>query len=387
MKDEERQDKPYLNRQASGPEAEAPEEARPTWYGRAADGPYRSGGMTPELAARIERAAAARPQTRRRALAAAGAAAALLLVAAAAQLAGGGDGGPGPAARVAPGGGSAAAVSAAPAASPGPAASAAVPGETGAPQATEPAAASSAPSFSPASPAASSSPAPSPPAAEFKLPSGTYSIEVPDEQLKYAVDAAESPEGIVWFPLPKLLGRGTLDEHAATPYKLYLSPKKEGVLSAEATDARLICTLPMTVYLEQARADADMRLNSLFNVGPYVLMSTSAHLPGAAQPSEEKLWLLDLKNVGTTGEAEAKEIVSFHSVGGYQFEMGIDNEQAALFYIYSTPDGNGGYERKARIYHPDSETEETPVSYERREDGSLTYTGADGTHTLKLIWD
>jgi len=323
-------------------EASVPE-TQPDWYKRAETGPFDGNKFTPLLMSKVEHSAAKdaerrmnKPRRRRNAAIWAGGAAVVLVLGSlgwnsgllndSRQLAG-----PVPTLSGAPVLGVLPEHSQLP--SPVPAQMAAVPPEE--------AAASTAP-------APSATALPPPGAAVFELGGTAYYAPLLHSSDQAFTQAALTSEGVVWSPAPARIENGNMDDHPTQPYSLYVSSMDQPELTLSSS--QLIYTLPLTSRIAKAGKDAYMDLNKIIGLDSYVLFVTSAHLPGTAQASEEKLWVLDLREVTGGTAAEPKEIVSFHSAGGRMFTFGLDSQRRELVYIYSTPNGDGEYDKEAVRY-------------------------------------
>lgn len=223
-----------------------------------------------------------------------------------------------------------------------------------------------------ASPLPTATVLPPPNPAIFDFGNAAYYTTLQQESDRMFTHAALTSEGIVWSPAPERIESGNMDDHATKPYRLYLNDRNEHELSTVSSN--LIYTFPLTVRIEQAQQDAYMELYKIIGVGPHVVLVTSAKIPGAAQPSEEKLWALDVKGAISGEQVEPKEIVSFHSVGGSQFVFGIETQRQELVYIYSTLEGSDGeYKEEAKVYRLETGETHLLTTYSISKD-QITYT-------------
>lgn len=329
-------------------------ESRPEWYERAEEGPFSEGeGFTPGLMTKVEMATADTGKRKKAgrlrypAVAFGGAAALLIAGAVGWNL-----------------------------------------GWLGSRQET---AAVPAPGVIAASPGPSSAQKPPIEPAVFKFGAVDYHIPLLQESERAFVHAAETTEGIVWSPAPGRIENGNLDDRPTTPYQLFLSKQRLPemsltftILSEEAS--KLLYTLPLTSYIPSADREAYMELGGMNGLGPYVIYTTSARIPGAAQPGEEKLWVLDIRSAAAGTDSVPKELVSFHSSGGRIFSYGWNSERRELVYIYSQPNGDGEYDNEAAVYHLDTGVTEALDQFSKTgEEISYTING-EVRATDRLIW-
>lgn len=206
----------------------------------------------------------------------------------------------------------------------------------------------------------------------FDFGTAAYYTTLRQESDRMYTHAALTSEGIVWSPAPERIESGNMDDHATEQYRLYLNDTNEHELSTASSN--LIYTFPLTVRIEQAQQEAHMELYKIIGVGPHVVLVTSAKIPGAAQPSEEKLWALDVNEAVSGEQIEPKEIVSFHSVGGSQFVFGMETQRQELVYIYSTLEGSDGeYKEEAKVYRLETGETSLLTTYSISKD-QITYT-------------
>ncbi|ASA21739.1 hypothetical protein [Paenibacillus donghaensis] len=328
-------------------------ESRPEWYERAEDGPFPEGeGFTLELMTKVEMAAADTGKRKKAGLlrypAVAFGGAAVLLIAGAVSW---------------------------------------NMGWLGSPQET---AAVSLPGVIAASPGPSSAQKPLIEPAVFKFGVVDYHIPLLQESDRAFVHAAETTEGIVWSPAPERI-ENNLDDRATTPYQLFLSKQRLPEMSITFTElsedaSKLLYTLPLTSYIPSADREAYMDLGGMNGLGPYVIYATSARIPGAAQPSEEKLWVLDTRSATAGADSVPKELISFHSSGGRLFSYGWNSERRELVYIYSQPNGDGEYDNEAAVYHLDTGKTEALDQFSKTSE-AISYTiNGEVRATDRLIW-